>query len=143
ADLLGQRLGLVEDLLAKLPLALGRHVVELGDLLLDRPGSLAQLPRDFLAGLGPLGLLRLEALGERIHFLLEERLEGVEALLRLGASVGGLLEQPLLEPREPLLEVVNLRAEEDVADLFEVSGTACLGRRRRDARPGRRPGTLA
>src|SRR5512138_92140 len=99
ADLLGQRLGLIEDLLAELPLGFRRHFVQLRDPLVEVPGSVAELLRYLLGRLGPLLVLGFQPVAERLDLLLDEVLERLESLLRLRARVARFLQQTFLEPR--------------------------------------------
>src|SRR6185295_8632467 len=137
ADLLGQSLGLVQDLLAKLPLAPRRLLVQGAQFLLDTLGRFPQLAGEILNRLQPLFVLAADAFRQRLDLLADEAFQGIEPLLGLRAGVGGLLQEPLFQPRELLLEVVDLGAEEDVPDFLEVraafglaSGRGLLLRRR-------------
>jgi hypothetical protein len=77
--------------------------------------------------LGPDLIGQRAGLGPRVC------LECVEPDLHVLAQLAGLLDDPLFEPREPAIQLAQLIAEQQIADLVDAGAAGGIHRRRTSA----------
>ena len=110
----------VQQLLPQLALRLGELVVDGGGLLLERLCGLALHDAEILDGALAAGPLGRQPIAQRLELLLHELLERRQTFLHVVFQLGGVFDKALFQPREALVVVAHLDAEEDVADLVDA-----------------------
>src|SRR5580698_5374106 len=119
-DLRRNALRMLQHLRASLALRVGQALFQLREFLFESLVRVFHFAGEFLLGLDALALLGLDALAQRVHFLLDETGKRVEPLGHVLAHRLHLLRHGLFEAREALLEIPHLRAKQYVANLIYV-----------------------
>ena len=83
---------------------------------------------EVLDGVLAAGALGRQPIAQRLELLLHELLERRQAFLHVVFQLAGFLDKALFQPREALVVVAHLDAEEDVADLVDAGAAGqCVG----------------